>query len=65
MFFEATFVPSPPLSDANSDNLSTNEFDDHASIIEPEADKPVDHVIFVIHQTEQYGQFYEHSKILS
>ncbi|KAG1617052.1 hypothetical protein G6F46_004967 [Rhizopus delemar] len=64
MFFEATFVPSPPLSDANSDNLSTNEFDDHASIIEPEADKPVDHVIFVIHgigqQTEQYGQFYEH-----
>lgn len=31
------------------DNLSTNEFDDHASIIEPEADKPVDHVIFVIH----------------
>ncbi|CEI92998.1 hypothetical protein RMCBS344292_07243 [Rhizopus microsporus] len=61
MFFESTFVPSPPLSDTQADNLSADE-EDHSQIdIDHHSDKPVDHVIFGIgQQTEQYGQFYEH-----
>ncbi|KAI9470818.1 MAG: hypothetical protein EXX96DRAFT_653894 [Benjaminiella poitrasii] len=85
MFFEATYVPSPPLSvvsiDDNdilsiSDEPTTDmndsksqhkqqsiavDFDTDSNAV---SDKPVDHVIFVIHgigqQTEQYGHFYEH-----
>ncbi|KAI7902267.1 uncharacterized protein BX663DRAFT_487054 [Cokeromyces recurvatus] len=77
MFFEATYVPSPPLSVASIDdndipsiNAELPTMNDNSgkqsieSDIESDSDKPVDHVIFVIHgigqQTEQYGHFYEH-----
>ncbi|KAI9262043.1 DDHD domain-containing protein [Sporodiniella umbellata] len=63
MFSEATVISSPTLSEPDVDYLSIDE-ENHSSVVEPEADKPVDHVIFVIHgigqQTEQYGQFYRH-----
>ncbi|CAO3656995.1 unnamed protein product [Mucor hiemalis] len=70
MFFETTYVPSPPMSVASIDEEDTNGLHDidgqqqGEPAIEPASDKPVDHVIFVIHgigqQTEQYGHFYEH-----
>ncbi|GAN07840.1 hypothetical protein MAM1_0178c07344 [Mucor ambiguus] len=68
MFFEATYVPSPPLSVASDeDNTSSTTYNQSADSVntsEPSSDKPVDHLIFVIHgigqQTEQYGHFYEH-----
>ncbi|KAK4517280.1 uncharacterized protein ATC70_000613 [Mucor velutinosus] len=72
MFFEATYVPSPPLSIASDeddliDNTNTttdSQSADSVNTSEPSSDKPVDHLIFVIHgigqQTEQYGHFYEH-----
>ncbi|KAI8092108.1 hypothetical protein BDF21DRAFT_490741 [Thamnidium elegans] len=64
MFFEATYVPSPPLSVASIDDRDEIPTDTQEPNIEPASDKPVDHLIFVIHgigqQTEQYGHFYEH-----
>ncbi|OAD01141.1 hypothetical protein MUCCIDRAFT_165042 [Mucor lusitanicus CBS 277.49] len=68
MFFEATYVPSPPLSVASDEENANSQADsqsaDSANTSEPGSDKPVDHLIFVIHgigqQTEQYGHFYEH-----
>ncbi|KAI9256357.1 hypothetical protein EDC94DRAFT_616202 [Helicostylum pulchrum] len=64
MFFEATYVPSPPLSVASIDDRDEIPTDTPEPNIEPASDKPVDHLIFVIHgigqQTEQYGHFYEH-----
>ncbi|EPB86014.1 hypothetical protein HMPREF1544_07172 [Mucor circinelloides 1006PhL] len=68
MFFEATYVPSPPLSVAseedNTNSQTDNQSADSVNTSEPSSDKPVDHLIFVIHgigqQTEQYGHFYEH-----
>ncbi|KAL9537642.1 hypothetical protein MBANPS3_011595 [Mucor bainieri] len=68
MFFEATYVPSPPLSVASDEDTTNSTADnqsaDSANASEPSSDKPVDHLIFVIHgigqQTEQYGHFYEH-----
>ncbi|KAI8636163.1 hypothetical protein BD408DRAFT_107623 [Parasitella parasitica] len=72
MFFEATYVPSPPLSVATEDDFdmetdqTENQSADSLNTCEPGSDKPVDHLIFVIHgigqQTEQYGHFYEHSR---
>lgn len=69
MFFETTYVPSPPMSVTSIDDEDTNDLHNLEGqqgepVIEPSSDKPVDHVIFVIHgigqQTEQYGHFYEH-----
>ncbi|KAI9365330.1 DDHD domain-containing protein [Pilaira anomala] len=63
MFFEATYVPSPPLSVTSLDDLQDIPTQIEPDV-EPAAPKPVDHLIFVIHgigqQTEQYGHFYEH-----
>ncbi|KAI8980407.1 hypothetical protein BDB01DRAFT_796310 [Pilobolus umbonatus] len=50
MFFETTFVPSPPLSATTIDDVLVTD-EEYESDIEPTSDKPVDHVIFVIHVT--------------
>ncbi|KAI8975437.1 hypothetical protein BDF20DRAFT_822269 [Mycotypha africana] len=60
MFFETTYVPSPTLS---ASPVEQTEPVQNLADIEPDSDRPVDHLIFVIHQTEQYGHFYEHSKV--
>ncbi|KAI8886681.1 hypothetical protein K501DRAFT_243873 [Backusella circina FSU 941] len=61
MYFEATYVPPP------SPSISTNSVEENIKTPVKETeepDRPVDHLIFVIHgigqQTEQYGQFYQH-----
>ncbi|KAI8328470.1 DDHD domain-containing protein [Choanephora cucurbitarum] len=64
MFFEATYVPSPPQSITSLDDQEVEQPSPTVEEVEPSSDKPVDHLIFVIHgigqQTEQYGHFYEH-----
>ncbi|KAI8375221.1 DDHD domain-containing protein [Blakeslea trispora] len=64
MFFEATYVHSPPLSVASIDDQDVEQPSPTVEEVEPSSDKPIDHLIFVIHgigqQTEQYGHFYEH-----
>ncbi|KAI7870487.1 uncharacterized protein EV154DRAFT_122361 [Mucor mucedo] len=52
MFFEATYVPSPPLSIASIDDDAETHVEVPEPDVEPASDKPVDHLIFVIHVSQ-------------
>ncbi|OBZ85867.1 hypothetical protein A0J61_06081 [Choanephora cucurbitarum] len=75
MFFEATYVPSPPQSIASLGRLTFSLFQDDQEVeqpnptveeVEPSSDKPVDHLIFVIHVSDLgIGQVTLKKKILS